>query len=150
MKETLNIFEAGPIEGRLDLGRLAESNKTAAYLYEMEPGEAMCPYHYEYVEEWMLVVTGEATVRTPEGDRTARAGDFVRFPAGPDGAHKIANRGTERCRVLLFSEMRAPAVSVYPDSDKILVWPGEGAEDLIFVRDTAVPWSHGEDGWHVA
>ena len=150
MKETLNIFEAGPIVGRVDLGALAESSKTAAYLYEIEPGEAMCPYHYEYVDEWMLVVTGEASVRTPDGERTAQAGAFVRFPAGPDGAHKIANRGEATCRVLLFSEMRAPAVSVYPDSDKILVWPGEGAEDLIFVRDTVVPWSHGEDGWNVA
>lgn len=150
MKETLNIFEAGPIEGRVDLGGLAESTKTAAYLYEMEPGEAMCPYHYEYVEEWMLVVSGEASVRTPDGEHTAQAGALVRFPAGPDGAHKIANRGEAACRVLLFSEMRAPAVSVYPDSDKILVWPGEGAEDLIFVRGTVVPWSHGEDGWNVA
>jgi hypothetical protein len=40
-----------------------------------------------------------------------------------------------------------PAVSVYPDSDKIGVWPGNEADDLIFRRDTAVPWSAGEEGW---
>jgi len=42
-------------------------------------------------------------------------------------------------------------VSVYPDSDKIGVWVGgdgtDGGDDLIFVRGTAVPWSHGEEGW---
>ena len=151
MQETMNIFNAGPIEGRVDLGALGESEKTAAYLYEMATGEAMCPYHYEYVEEWMLVVAGEASVRTPDGERTVRAGELVRFPAGPSGAHKIANRGAANCRVMLFAAKRAPAVSVYPDSNKIGVWPGEDAEnELLFVRDTAVPWSHGEDGWNQA
>ena len=148
MQETVNIFESA-IEGRTDLGALAGSNKTAAYLYEMAPGEAMCPDHYEYVEEWMLVVAGEASVRTPDGERTVRAGGLVRFEAGAAGAHKVANRGDVPCRVMLFSEARAPAVSVYPDSNKIGVWPAgdDTANDLLFVRDTAVPWSHGEDGW---
>lgn len=149
MQETVNIFEA-TFEGRVDLGALSGSSRTAAYLYEMEPGEAMCPYHYEYVEEWMLVVAGEASVRTPEGERTLAAGELVRFPAGASGAHKVGNRGAVRCRVMLFSEARAPAVSVYPDSNKIGVWPAgdDTANDLLFVRDTAVPWSHGEDGWN--
>ena len=150
MKETVNIFESA-IEGRVDLGALAGSAATAAYLYEIAPGGASCPYHYEYVEEWMLVIAGEASVRTPQGQRTVAAGELVRFPAGPDGAHKIANRGEAPCRVLLLSAAQAPAVSVYPDSDKIAVWPGDDVDgDLIFVRSSAVPWSYGEDGWNRA
>jgi hypothetical protein len=43
-----------------------------------------------------------------------------------------------------------PAVSVYPDSDKIAVWPGDAADELIFERGSAVPWSHGEEGWERA
>ena len=43
-----------------------------------------------------------------------------------------------------------PAVSVYPDSDKIGVFPGEQADELIFERGAAVPWSEGEDGWERA
>jgi hypothetical protein len=50
----------------------------------------------------------------------------------------------------LFSSSRGPAVSVYPDSNKIGVWPGHDADALIFVRDTAVPWAYGEDGWEKA
>lgn len=148
MQRTVNIFEA-TFDGRADLGSLGGSERTAAYLYDMPPGNAMCPYHYEYVEEWMLVVAGEASVRTPEGERKVVAGELVRFPAGAAGAHKVANRGAVPCRVMLFSERRAPAVSVYPDSNKLGVWPaGDDAEnDLLFVRDTAVPWAHGEDGW---
>lgn len=151
MRETVNIFEAGPIEGRLDLGSLAGSGKTAAYLYEIGPGEASCPYHYEYVEEWMLVVSGEASVRTPAGDQTVRAGELVRFEAGPAGAHKMCNRGELPLRMLIFSEIRAPAVSVYPDSNKLGIWAGDDMDsELFFVRDTAVTWAHGEDGWNEA
>jgi hypothetical protein len=41
----------------------------------------------------------------------------------------------------MFSSARVPAVSVYPDSNKIGVWPGDVENELIFRRDTAVPWS---------
>jgi hypothetical protein len=47
----------------------------------------------------------------------------------------------------MFSSARVPAVFVYPDSDKIGVWSGNEADDLIFRRGTAVPWSDGEEGW---
>jgi uncharacterized cupin superfamily protein len=77
-------------------------------------------------------------------------GEMLRFPPGPAGAHKIMNRGDSPARVLLFSAARVPAVSVYPDSDKIGVFPGDEANDLIFKRGTAVPWSEGEDGWENA
>jgi hypothetical protein len=56
------------------------------------------------------------------------------------------NRSDLPARTLLFSSSRVSAVSVYPDSNKIGVWPGNVADDLVFRRDTAVPWSDGEDG----
>ena len=151
MQRTVNIFEEGPFEGRLDLGGLAGSLKTAAYLYEIAPGKASCPYHYEYVEEWLLVVAGEATVRTPDGEQIVRPGELVRFAAGPDGAHRMSNHGDIPLRMLILSEIRAPAVSVYPDSDKIGLWAGDDMDnELFFPRGTAVTWAHGEDGWDEA
>ena len=50
----------------------------------------------------------------------------------------------------MFSSSRGPAVSVYPDSDKIGVWPGDDGNDLVFKRGTAVPWSEGEEGFDEA
>jgi hypothetical protein len=50
----------------------------------------------------------------------------------------------------MFSSSRMPAVSVYPDSYKIAVWPGDEEDELIFKRGTAVPWSEGEEGWEKA
>jgi hypothetical protein len=63
---------------------------------------------------------------------------------------KLMNRSELPARALLFSSSQVPAVSVYPDSDKIGVLPGDSENELLFKRDTAVPWSHGEEGWEKA
>jgi uncharacterized cupin superfamily protein len=120
------------------------------FIYDLEPGASSSPYHYEYEEEWLLVVDGIVVVRTPDGERALARGEIVCFPVGPAGAHKVMNRSEAPARTLMFSRARLPAVSVYPDSDKLGVWPGNQADELIFRRDTAVPWSHGEEGWQRA
>jgi uncharacterized cupin superfamily protein len=146
---SVNVFTAEN-PGRIDVGGAVGSDETAMYVYDLAPGESSCPYHYEYVEEWLLVIDGSIVLRVPDGEQTATRGEMLRFPPGPDGAHKIMNRSESPARVLLFSSARVPAVSVYPDSDKIGVFPGAEADDLIFKRDTAVPWAEGEDGWETA
>jgi uncharacterized cupin superfamily protein len=100
---------------------------------ELAPAQAVCPYHYEYVEEWLIVLAGEVAVRTPDGEEPARRGDAVCFPTGPAGAHKVTNRADAPARVVLFSSSRRPAVAVYPDSDKIGVFPGRD-EDRAMLR----------------
>jgi uncharacterized cupin superfamily protein len=150
MIEAVNIFDAVIEEGRIDVGAAAGSTESRAYVYDIAPGESSSPYHYEYVDEWLLVVAGSVVVRTPDGERPLTAGALVRFPAGPAGAHKIMNRGDSPARTMMFSNGHGPAVSVYPDSNKIGVWPEFDENGLIFVRDSAVPWSHGEDGWDKA
>jgi uncharacterized cupin superfamily protein len=143
----INIFDAENAGGRIDVARAVGSAATLMFIYDLPPGRASSPYHYEYDEEWLLVVDGTVTVREPAGERTLKRGDLVCFQAGPSGAHRVMNRSLEPARTLLFSSSRAPAVSVYPDSDTIGVWPGNEADDLVFRRDTAVPWSYGEEGW---
>jgi uncharacterized cupin superfamily protein len=126
-----NLFD-DDFTGRLDLS----SDETAMYLYDVDPGESL-PYHYEYVEEWLLVVDGVVSVRVPEGEAEAVRGALLRFPAGPGGAHQISNRGETTARVLLFSKAAVPAVSVYPDTDAIGVWPDDETE-FYFKRGGAV------------
>jgi uncharacterized cupin superfamily protein len=145
----INVFSAEN-PGRIDVSRAVGSEVTAMYIYDLTPGRSSSPYHYEYEEEWLLVVDGTIVVRVPDGERVLERGDLVCFPAGPAGAHKLMNRGESKARLMMFSNDRAPAVTVYPDSDKIGVWPGDEANDLIFDRSTAVPWSHGEEGWEKA
>ena len=144
--ETVNIFSAENREGRVDVARAVESTATLMFIYDVAPGERQCPYHYEFEEEWLLVVDGTLVLRTPDGEHTVERGDVVCFAAGPTGAHQLINRSDSPARTLMFSSSRAPAVSVYPDSDKIGVWPGDKENDLVFKRGSAVPWSEGEEG----
>jgi uncharacterized cupin superfamily protein len=126
-----NLFE-DEFTGRLDLS----SEETAMYLYDIHPGDWL-PYHYEYVEEWLLVVEGAVVVRIPDGEEELNRGALMRFAPGPDGAHQISNRGTAKARVLLFSKAALPGISVYPDTDTIGVWPDDDTE-YYFKRSAAV------------
>src|SRR3954465_9265256 len=109
---TINIVSAGNVEGRIDVARAVGSSETAMYVYDLDPGSGLSPYHYEFVEEWLLVVSGERAGRGPGGPRPLAAGDLVCFPAGPDGAHKAMNRSDAPARLLIWSSARVPAVSV--------------------------------------
>jgi uncharacterized cupin superfamily protein len=147
---SVNIFSAENVEGRIDVAGALGSSTTLMYIYDLAPGQSSCPYHYEYDEEWLLVVDGTIVIRTPEGEHTLARGDLVRFAPGPAGAHKVMNRSESPARTLMFSSAGVPAVSVYPDSNKIGVWPGDDENALVFRRDTAVPWLEGEEGWDKA
>jgi uncharacterized cupin superfamily protein len=146
----VNIVSAENPEGRIDIARAVGSAATAMYVYDVAPGQSSCPYHYEYEEEWLLVVDGTIVVRAPGGEYTLERGELVCFPPGPTGAHKIMNRSELPARTLVFSSARVPAVSVYPDSNKIGVWPGDPTNEFVFRLDTAVPWADGEEGWEKA
>jgi uncharacterized cupin superfamily protein len=124
---------AGYRSGVARVGQAAGGKALAVKLYELPPGESLCPYHYEYEEEWLLVLQGAPTLRDPDGKHDLREGDLVSFPAGPDGAHKVINDGARTARVLMFSSAREPAVAVYPDSDKMGVWPGN-RDDQVMLR----------------
>jgi uncharacterized cupin superfamily protein len=106
---------------RARLGRQAGSALLGASLYELDPGNAVCPYHWHGAEEEMLiVVSGRPSLRTPEGWRELEAGAVVAFATGADGAHQVANRSSERVTVLLLSETKDPEVCAYPDSRKVM------------------------------
>jgi uncharacterized cupin superfamily protein len=148
--EAINLVGADGSGGRIDVGEAVGSTEMLMFIYDLAPGASSSPYHYEYDEEWMLVVDGTVVVRAPDGEHTLERGTLVRFPAGPGGAHKVMNRSDAPARTLMFSTRgRGYAVSVYPDSDTIGVFAG-GENDLVFERSTAVPWAHGEEGWQKA
>ena len=133
--------------GRKRLGDLFGARRTGASVYELPPGQAICPYHYEYAEEeWLLVLEGEPTLRTPAGERRLRPWDVCAFPVGPEGAHGIRNDTRAVVRVLMFSEVVFPAATVYPDSDKIGIYTGNPDDDAVVPRSAGVAYFHGEPG----
>ena len=69
------------------------------------------------------MLDGEVEVRTPEGTEVLGPQSLGFFPTGPDGAHGIRNAGDATARVLMFSNVVELGATVYPDSDKLGVYP---------------------------
>ena len=89
-------------------------------LYELEAGDRLWPYHLHHAnEEWMIVVRGTPTLRSPDGEHGLEEGDVVVFPRGRAGAHQISNRTHTAIRVLMISSMVTPDLVEYPDSGKV-------------------------------
>ena len=93
-------------------------------VYEVPPGKSPYPYHYHLKdEETFYILSGEGRLRTPEGERAVGAGDFLFFPAGEKGAHKLTNTSqTEKLVYIDFDVIHDIDVCIYPDSHKIGVW----------------------------
>jgi uncharacterized cupin superfamily protein len=131
--------------GMARFGARLGAEQSGASLYELPPGEALCPYHYEYgEEEWLLVLSGRPSLRHPGGTDELRPLDLLCFVRGPEGAHQIRNDGDDTARVLMWSTVVLPTATVYPDSDKIGIWTGNTEDDVMVRRSSAVEYFDGE------
>ena len=155
MTEVVNLFDAPRARDDDDpagyevpyarIGPLVGAANLGLSIYELAAGQSICPYHYEYPEEeWLLVLEGTPTLRDPDGEHVLEAGDLVCFPSGPEGAHKISNQADGVALVAMVSTKSKTAVAVYPDSDKVGVWSGDGDVKALFPRSAAVDYWHGE------
>ena len=131
--------------GMARLGGLLGAKETGISVYELPPGQAVCPYHYECgEEEWLLVLGGNPTVRTPDGEERLEPFDVACFPRGPEGAHAVRNETEEPARVVMFSTVVTPTATVYPDSDKVGIWTGDKETDVLVRRSSRVEYYDGE------
>jgi uncharacterized cupin superfamily protein len=67
----------------------------------------------------MVVLRGQPTLRTGDGERQLDEGEVVHFPLGPDGAHGVSNDTDEPVRFLMASTLTSPEVAEYPDLKQI-------------------------------
>jgi uncharacterized cupin superfamily protein len=151
---TANVFDDEwddlypPTEGwRSNVRRLVpRGHALGMSVVELAPGQTQTPYHFHHGNEELLVVLqGTPTVRTPDGERELRAGDFVFFPKGPDGAHQVVNRSNEPARYLLADSKVSPEIVGYPDSDKIAAMSRETRLWTIHKLDAGVDYLEGEE-----
>jgi uncharacterized cupin superfamily protein len=122
------------------VGPLVGGSRLGLSVYQLPPGQSICPYHWETDEEWLVVLAGRPTLRTPDGETELGPWDTVCFPAGADGAHKVTNGSDEIVRVGMLSTRNDPGIAVYPDSNKIGAWP----PGKLFRLDDAVDYWDGE------
>lgn len=129
------------------LGEAAGGEDLGCSRDEIPPGKSHCPLHYHGANEGALyVLDGAGTLRTTAGDAELSEGDYVAFPAGEDGAHRVVNSAEGTLRYLCFSTMREPEIVIYSDSEKVGVYWGElsGSPGKLFPADADVDYWDGE------
>lgn len=90
-------------------------------VYEIPPLKSNYPYHYHIANtEAFYIICGQGLLKTPQGEREIKSGDFIVCPPSEDGAHKIMNTSDcETLKYIDFDTANSPDVVFYPDSDKM-------------------------------
>ena len=118
-------------------------------LRQLNPDQYSAPYHFHrYAEELFMIISGSATLRTPNGLEIVNSGDLIFFEKGKTGAHQLYNHTTETCVYLDIRTYFGYDIAEYPDSDKILLTPSFE----IFKKDSHAGYFDGEknikDKWN--
>lgn len=114
-----NVFgELGDFGDGVRGRRLAreEGRPLVAAVWELEPGSDGVPYHFHHgTEEYLIVLSGTATLRAPDGERELAAGSVAHFSPGREGAHTVMNRGAEPVRYVMVAAHTTPDIVEYLD-----------------------------------
>lgn len=91
---------------------IEDTDKCCANFVEVEPGNYAYGYHYhEENEEVFYIISGEASVKTEQGEIFLKSGDAICFPANIKGSHVISNSSkTEKLIYLDFGTTNKPDV----------------------------------------
>jgi uncharacterized cupin superfamily protein len=115
-------------------------------MYELEPGDKLWPFHTHHAnEEWAIVLRGEPTLRTHEGEQTLHEGDVIAFPRGKEGAHQVINRTDSPIRVLMLSTLHKPDIVEYLDTGKIGARSVAGERIMLSRPGPELDYWEGED-----
>jgi uncharacterized cupin superfamily protein len=115
-------------------------------MYELEAGDKLWPYHTHHAnEEWVVVLRGTPTLRTPEGEQALSEGDVVCFPRGKEGAHQLINGTDEPIRVLMLSTLVAPDIVEYIDTGKVGARSVAGERIMLSKPGPELDYWEGED-----
>ncbi|MCD7971692.1 MAG: cupin domain-containing protein [Candidatus Azobacteroides sp.] len=109
---------------------------------QLNPKQYSSPYHFHrYAEELFMIISGSATVRTPEGLEIVNSGDLIFFEKGESGAHQLYNHTEEPCVFLDVCTFIGHDICEYPDSNKLFIVPTYE----IFDKDSQVNYFKGEE-----
>ena len=117
-----------------EIGFAIGAERLGSRMARIPPGQWWCPNHWHAAEEELFVVfEGAPMLETPRGSFRLRRGDFIAFPVGPAGAHKLVNDTGADALLLMVSNFSSDDVCYYPDSHKVLIEQSD-----LMVRDNPV------------
>jgi len=111
-------------------------------LRQLNPDQYSAAYHFHrFAEELFMIISGSATLRTPNGLEIVNSGDLIFMEKGATGAHQLYNHTTETCVYLDIRTFIGYDIAEYPDTDKIFLVPS----NEIFKKDSQVSYFDGEE-----
>lgn len=107
---------------------IEDVDKCSANFVEVDPGKYAYGYHYhEENEEVFYIISGEAMVKTEQGELHLQAGDAIGFPANIKGSHVISNpSATEKLVYLDVGTAHKPDVVHFTGTNTGMVMAHEG------------------------
>jgi uncharacterized cupin superfamily protein len=106
----------------LTLASVGEGYRVGVAIEELAPGKQSSPAHYHiFEEEHVYILEGALSVRIGADTHHMKAGDYVCFPAGQKAGHCLINNSGATCRYVIVGENNPNEVSVYTDTNKVLV-----------------------------
>ena len=104
---------------RSDVSNFSHGGKQEAYFYTLQPGKANSPYHYHTgSDEIYYIISGQGTLKTPEGEKDISTGDAIVMPANENGAHMLINTSNIPLVYLNVKTVSSTDVIVFPESNK--------------------------------
>jgi uncharacterized cupin superfamily protein len=98
-----------------------EGRPLSGAVWELPPGSRGVDYHFHHgTEEYLVVLSGTATLRTPDGERELPAGSVAHFSPGPEGAHTVMNLSDEPMRYVMIGAHASPDIIEYPDAGEFV------------------------------
>ncbi len=108
----------------------------------LDPGSYSFPYHFHHnAEEIFVVLSGEMTLRSPEGLVIIKQGDVAFFETGAGGAHQTYNHSNFPCRYLDIRSIPSMDVCEYPDTGKVLI----STTHELFQKGNDIEYFEGEE-----
>ena len=97
-----------------------------AHVETLEPGSLSSERHWhEEEDEFLYVLSGEATVIEGDGAHPLGPDDAACWPAGAANAHQVVNRSDAPCTYLIFGTRMARETVHYPDLGRVGYIEGE-------------------------
>ncbi|MBW0156741.1 cupin domain-containing protein [Sedimentimonas flavescens] len=113
-----------------------------AFVETLEPGARSSDRHWhEEEDEFLYMLSGEATVIEDAGEAAIGPGDACCWPAGVANGHHLENRSDAPCSYLVVGTRKTSDVVHYSTIDKILIREN-GARRL--VRRDGSPFVEGQ------
>jgi uncharacterized cupin superfamily protein len=112
--------EYGPTQ-TLHLSDAGGLTRFGAHVQTLQPGSRSSDRHWhEQEDEFLYVLSGEATGVENDGAHTLHPGDAACWPAGTANAHQVVNRSGAPCTYLILGNRAIPDLTHYPDRGDVL------------------------------